>query len=377
MNTSTSTTMSCCIKIPLGITSSRKQSMTDKETVAAVPVQPSDSALPLLKRSRSVESMKTLHTSSAALTDKDSSASCDDELSKALGAAGRETKGTVWAEAWVYEAASDSLVCRAVWIDPNFHGSATSESGCSCNCPVCPLVNPAHADYYAVEPLSPGVGLAGTLWTSICDSDRQSLQRPVCSQIRMHAPTLADDPHQPWDARLQLLPEAGVGWVTGLPFWNERHQRQHQQPQGIVVYMSAAADKDNNDAASNQAQFLQATAAVACAYNNTKEVESPSKHTVQHTKLVNDSHATTIQESTNKNTVTMEWTATSRKTSWMNTLWDNDNDNDITATPIAALKTRPPDWIHPVYALAGAMVFLIGMSLTANMNLNSLEPEQF
>jgi hypothetical protein len=194
----------------------------------------------------------------------------------------------------------------------------------------------------------------------------------------MHAPTLADDPHQPWDARLQLLPESGVGWVTGVPFWNERQQEQPQeQPQGIVVYMSTAAAKGNNDAVSksnNQAQFLQATAAVACAcaYNNknntnNKKLESPSKLM----QLINDSRA--IQESTNKNTVnvSMELTTTRYKTSWMHILWHNDNDcNDMTTTTPIALKTRPPDWIHAAYALAGAIVFLICMSLAVNLNLN-------
>jgi hypothetical protein len=206
----------------------------------------------------------------------------DNLLHQAVADGGRWAYGVIVAEVWVL---NDNLtqLCRPEsgwWIDPVFH------SNCGENCKVCQLTNPDLEGYLKPEPLFPGEGLPGVLW---CDSRRANTvnasrrdQRSGTKSIagRNNNPpdgpidttasvdtvawreikAIADDPDQPWNPRLQLLGEMGLGWAAAVPF------NCHGQ-KGIVVYMAREhVSMSRLRSSSNELYLKAASSLIGAAY---------------------------------------------------------------------------------------------------------------
>lgn len=150
-------------------------------------------------------------------------------LHRAVADAGRWAFGTVLVEMWVL---SEDRTClhrseSGWWIDPVYHSTR-----CGSECKLCRLTNPAVDDYVPPAPLAPGEGLPGVLWSesgsggAVFD-DAVASRHVGWKQIS----TIAGDPDQPWNPRLHLLAEVGLGWAGAVPF-------SFCGQQGIMVYMA-------------------------------------------------------------------------------------------------------------------------------------------
>mmetsp|Transcript_25959 Transcript_25959/g.61090 ORF Transcript_25959/g.61090 Transcript_25959/m.61090 type:complete len:327 (+) Transcript_25959:1017-1997(+) len=72
---------------------------------------------------------------------------------------------------------------------------------------------------------------------------------------------LANDPDQPWNPRLQLLAEAGLGWAAAVPLRPPGGGRA----QGIVIYMARGSVDQLRLQADHNEAFLEAMASVIAA----------------------------------------------------------------------------------------------------------------
>jgi hypothetical protein len=213
-------------------------------------------------------------------------------LHQAVADGGRWAYGVIVVEVWVL---NDDLtqLCRPEsgwWIDPVFH------SDCGKHCKVCRLTNPKREGYLNPEPLFPGEGLPGVLWSDSrrvntlngFGSDSSSMRRgnfwttsfdgrknkppqgPTLFQVDTTASvdtvawreikTIAEDPDQPWNPRLQLLGEIGLGWAAAVPF------NCHGQ-KGIVVYMAREhVNMSRLRSSSNELYLKAATSLIGAAY---------------------------------------------------------------------------------------------------------------
>jgi hypothetical protein len=177
-------------------------------------------------------------------------------LHRSVADAGRWAFGMILVEVWVMSPDNTALYRSdsGWWIDPVYHRN------CSADCKICRLTEPSRTDYLAPHPLAPGEGLQGALWSETgyhlrggngnsnsSSFHNQFLSRdhhnkkmldgvfgptsPIKQVVWREVQALADDPDQPWNPRLQLLAEVGLGWAAAVPF------RYHGQ-QGIVVYLA-------------------------------------------------------------------------------------------------------------------------------------------
>lgn len=150
------------------------------------------------------------------------------------------------------------------------------------------LTDTTRLDHIFQETTDPGVGLAGALWSEASTSNTiqhgvqsisESIHRRVGLLAGLHptlshenedanvvlwreVDTLAEDPHQPYDERLQSFAKAGFKLAAGIPF-DVRGFR------GIVIfYANPHADArklrnpDNSQLIQFAAQFIGAAAAI-------------------------------------------------------------------------------------------------------------------
>lgn len=152
------------------------------------------------------------------------------------------------------------------------------------------LTDPSLPDYIHAEPLAPGIGLPGYLWSqskSVNPGDREvgrlsvlpgrrsetiaerspdevkktGVQRVRSNEVSWcEVKPLAADPDQPYNKRLQYMAKAGLGLAAGVPF-NIAGTR------GIVVYMArATANRTDLTDDVNRDYLLRATMVIGSAY---------------------------------------------------------------------------------------------------------------
>lgn len=142
--------------------------------------------------------------------------------------AGRWAFGVIFVEVWVLDEARTHLFRpeNGWWEETCAHESKFD-----------PLTDPSSPDYLEAHPIAPGVGLPGALW---CEASRgntaNSTGRSSVAMIEKNivwrqVKSLADDPDQPCNPRLQYLAKCGIGQAAGVPF-------KIGKCEGLVVYMA-------------------------------------------------------------------------------------------------------------------------------------------
>lgn len=92
----------------------------------------------------------------------------EDILHRAAADAGLGSLGTVYVEVWCLTEDGTELVRPegGYWMDPIFHNPDTGNGCCgSMKCCACRISNPDHPKFIPADPVAPGVGLAGVLWS--------------------------------------------------------------------------------------------------------------------------------------------------------------------------------------------------------------------
>lgn len=197
--------------------------------------------------------------------------------------AGRWAFGVMMVELWVLQELGTHLYRPQCgwWIDEY---ADTKDKFCR-------LTDSTLANYIPAEPLPPGVGLPGYLWSQSSRGNPANTQDPVgrfdtrgsvlggsrtperFEATRSRADViasrlswcevkpLADDPDQPHNPRLQFLAEAGIGLAAGVPF-NMGGTR------GIVVFMAReTASLTRLTSTVNEDYLQRATMVIGSAYS--------------------------------------------------------------------------------------------------------------
>jgi hypothetical protein len=193
---------------------------------------------------------------------------------KAVADGGRWAYGVIFVEVWVMNKTMTQLFRpeSGWWIDPVYH------SNCAENCKVCRVVDPTREDYVEAEPLCPGEGLPGVLWADsrrVMDasaSETSGMRRTMFAKSKppegptlfkvdttnphdtvawREVKTIASDPDQPFNPRLQLLAELGLGMAAAVPF-------NFHGEKGIVVYMAREHVNMNRLRSSSNELYLKA-----------------------------------------------------------------------------------------------------------------------
>jgi hypothetical protein len=218
----------------------------------------------------------------------------NDFLHRVVEDAGRWAFGTVLVELWVLNE-DRTLLERpdnGWWLDPIYH--ACGGEGCK----LCRLVDASREDYVTPAPCVPGVGLPGALWAEVQPGNlakKRSASTRVGESVRRQSiisgrntaitssglddedtygevmtpksvkwrevNPLANDPDQPWCARLKFLADCRLGWAAGVPF-------DLGGQTGIVVYMARdQADFRKLSNPVNEAYLAHATLLIGAAYS--------------------------------------------------------------------------------------------------------------
>jgi hypothetical protein len=211
-------------------------------------------------------------------------------LQQAVAEAGLLAYGVLLVEVWVMLDDKTRLHRMAHWLDPTFHDPAVHHSGNNPNiddddndqekCPLCRLTQSSHPNFVPTKPLAPGEGLPGVLWQDAgagmmmssaslynqrsaarsltrSSGSKTSLEPNFVSRGRRRVAwrqvdVVAKDPDQPWNPRLQLLNECGLGWVAAVSIAPHCH--------GIVLFMAReSVDTDLLMSVTNE-QYLVASA---------------------------------------------------------------------------------------------------------------------
>jgi hypothetical protein len=207
----------------------------------------------------------------------------EDLLHRSVADAGRWAYGTVFVEVWVWQTTFLTRPTAGWWMDPVYHPAPCDVT----HCQLCRLTDASRSDYLPPAVLVPGEGLPGVLWSDTAalaghnsrSASRSSRRSRTASrwgggestgifariqQSRTPPPppsssdtannnkgdverghvgsgpsaawrdvkSLADDPDQPWNPRLQALSELGLGWAAAVPLQRGR------DCQGIVIYLA-------------------------------------------------------------------------------------------------------------------------------------------
>jgi hypothetical protein len=209
-------------------------------------------------------------------------------LQQAVAEAGLLAYGVLLVEVWVMLDDQTRLHRMAHWLDPTFHDPAVHQQSNDDhddddqeNCPLCRLTQSSHPNFVPTKPLAPGEGLPGVLWQDAGgagmmlsnasllynQSAARSLTRSSGSKTSLEpnfvsrgrrrvawrqVDVVAKDPDQPWNSRLQLLNECGLGWVAAVSIAPHCH--------GIVLFMAReSVDTDLLMSVTNE-QYLIASA---------------------------------------------------------------------------------------------------------------------
>mmetsp|Transcript_37540 Transcript_37540/g.79160 ORF Transcript_37540/g.79160 Transcript_37540/m.79160 type:complete len:512 (-) Transcript_37540:1674-3209(-) len=200
-------------------------------------------------------------TSSTAQTRKQRDEEFDiDMLHRAIADTGRWAYGTISVEAWVLDEETGKLVRprRAFWFDP-----VAVQEGAG-NEAMMRLVDYTREDFVRPDPLAPGVGLAGALWSELHQDNRGSFM-PTMKNINVglnakhvawrEVEPISNDPDQPYNLRLKLAVEAGIGLAAGVRF-------QFQGTEGLVLYMARGTTDVTKLKSQTNEQYLLSAAEV-------------------------------------------------------------------------------------------------------------------
>mmetsp|Transcript_14030 Transcript_14030/g.20211 ORF Transcript_14030/g.20211 Transcript_14030/m.20211 type:complete len:507 (-) Transcript_14030:1442-2962(-) len=167
-------------------------------------------------------------------------------------------------ETWVQIGDHIHLPLGGCWIDPVFHNCNHSA-----RCEMCRLLNPLNPNYVSPAPLAPGEGLQGYMWShseEISSTTKKSFFRSAARTDTNHylvwrdIKTIANDPHQPYNARLQALAQCGVGWAAAVPFEVDNHK-------GMVVYITRPnVDMEHLQGKNNESYLFCAAQLVGSAW---------------------------------------------------------------------------------------------------------------
>jgi hypothetical protein len=222
----------------------------------------------------------------ASQTSSDGNTSYDNEfLHRVVEDTGRWAFGVILVELWVLHDSGTHLFRPQCgwWIDEY---ADTKDKFAR-------LTDSTLSDYIPAEPLPPGVGLPGYLWSQSSSGNPADLQDVgsrfsmgggatrtsiINAESRFHSTRiraellparlswcevkpLADDPDQPYNPRLKFLAEAGLGLAAGVPF-------NMGGTQGIVVYMARqSASLHKLTSAINEEYLQRATMVIGSAYS--------------------------------------------------------------------------------------------------------------
>ena len=143
------------------------------------------------------------------------------------------------------------------WLDPIRHTAVCSDGSCA----LCRLTDPGHTAYITPDPTSPGVGLPGILWNEARTSNpnrgmaAQGKNMVVWRNVR----SLAQDPDQPSDQRLNTFVDAGLGWAAGIPFSNGNEA-------GIVIFIARDGIDNQIKTRVNEAYLIAASDLIGSAW---------------------------------------------------------------------------------------------------------------
>ncbi|GKY96392.1 hypothetical protein MPSEU_000598800 [Mayamaea pseudoterrestris] len=203
-------------------------------------------------------------------------------LHKAVEDAGRWAYGIIVAEVWCISDDQTKLFRPngGYWFDPTYHEECVGD-----DCQICRLFYPEHHDYAEPKHVAPGEGLPGALWADVSvgnwsKNHRESLASSIMNSSTndkefRHEITLAhfrtrhivwrnvqqlhDDPDQPWNLRLKLLAEFGLGWAAAVPF-------SMHGSRGIVIFMARdSVDMSRLQSEQNEVYLRAATDLIGAA----------------------------------------------------------------------------------------------------------------
>ena len=182
-------------------------------------------------------------------------------LHRAIADTGRWAYGTISVEAWVLDDTSGKLFRppKAYWVDPVY--ILDNEQ----NEELLRLTDQSRPDFVRPDPLSPGIGLAGTLWSELSRNnllDRGTSRRGIKNlNIKnriawRRLEEIRNDPDQPYNLRLQLAAKAGIGLAAGVKF------QFSNGTQGLVVYMARGTTDTTKLKSQSNTQYLLSSADV-------------------------------------------------------------------------------------------------------------------
>ena len=169
------------------------------------------------------------------------------------------------------------------WFDPVYKMSNPSKA-------LNKLTDQSDPEFFPQEEaLTPGVGLLGTLWNdvnwdfkNILLDRRMAMRQTDRNYVLRDLEALASDPDTPYDHRLKLLVEAGIGQAIGIPF-NINNDR------GLVIFgfrhtvdISRLQSSSNIDFLQKSASFLGSVNSYRSSYHIAK---SERKKEANHARM--------------------------------------------------------------------------------------------
>lgn len=156
-------------------------------------------------------------------------------LARSLEDAGHWAYGVVGVELWSLDLETGTLIRPpgGTWSDVSLHPPHKTHLEFE-ECMECRMCLPTHPRYVRPDALAPGVGIPGVLWSEVGRAENRENSEGTDREFSIYwrsIISLAADPDQPYNARLQKAAEIGLSWAGAVPF-NVEGQR------GMVIYFA-------------------------------------------------------------------------------------------------------------------------------------------